>query len=76
MNISGGYWLWNACLRYIFTLPIMLALVAKRGNISAVHNAIKQSPTDWLMFSYSLGGFLGIAVIVIGMIGNSLSSAR
>ncbi|MBQ5760035.1 MAG: hypothetical protein IIV92_07985 [Schwartzia sp.] len=29
----------------------MLALVAKRGNISAVHNAIKQSPADWLMWS-------------------------
>lgn len=51
MNISGGYWLWSACLRYIFTLPIMLGMVMQRGNISAVHEAIRRAPIRWLIWS-------------------------
>ena len=27
MNLGGGYWLWSACLRYLFMLPMLAVLV-------------------------------------------------
>lgn len=26
MNLGGGYWLWSASLRYLFTLPVLWEL--------------------------------------------------
>lgn len=51
MNLSGGYWLWSACLRYIFTLPLMGILVWKQHGVQAVWCAIKQQPLAWLLWS-------------------------
>lgn len=28
MHLAGGYWLWSACLRYLFTFPILAAVLA------------------------------------------------
>lgn len=51
MNLSGGYWLWSACLRYIFTLPLMGILVWKQHGLRAVWCAVKQQPVAWLLWS-------------------------
>ena len=51
MNLSGGYWLWSACLRYLFTLPLMGILVWKQRGLQAVWRVIKQQPLAWLLWS-------------------------
>lgn len=51
MNLSGGYWLWSAVLRYVFTLPIMYLLLVKDRKIKPVMDDIKQKPVQWLLWS-------------------------
>lgn len=51
MNLSGGYWLWNAVLRYLFTLPIMFILLLKNQKYRPVLTDIKERPNPWLLWS-------------------------
>lgn len=51
MNLTGGYWLWGACLRYLFTFPIMLCLLLKGGRVAPVLAAIRREPVKWLLWS-------------------------
>ena len=38
MNLEGGYWMWSACLRYIFMLPMLLLLVWWQGRTGSRTN--------------------------------------
>ena len=51
MNLSGGYWLWNAVLRYLFTLPIMMILLLKNKQYRSVWEDIRARPGSWLLWS-------------------------
>lgn len=51
MNLAGGYWLWAACLRYFFTLPILWLMLAKGGAAGRVWRDIKKAPFPWLLWS-------------------------
>ena len=51
MNLGGGYWLWSACLRYVFSLPIMWLLVRKQKGIRPVMGAVRNDPGKWLLWS-------------------------
>ncbi|HIY21700.1 MAG TPA: multidrug resistance efflux transporter family protein [Candidatus Flavonifractor merdigallinarum] len=51
MNLSGGYWMWSASLRYLFSLPILLLLVGMQGKLKPVLAAIRQAPGPWLLWS-------------------------
>lgn len=51
MNLSGGYWLWNAVLRYLFTLPIMFILLLKNKKYRPVLDDIKERPIPWFLWS-------------------------
>ena len=51
MNLSGGYWAWSACLRYFFTLPVLLILVIPKGQIREVMQSIKKQLRIWLLWS-------------------------
>lgn len=51
MNLSGGYWLWSGCLRYIFTLPIMYVLLLRGNGVKPVISAIKQDTKNWIIWS-------------------------
>ena len=51
MNLSGGYWLWNAVLRYFFTLPIMMSLLLKNKQYRPVWEDIRVRPGSWLLWS-------------------------
>ena len=35
MNLAGGYWLWAACLRYLFTLPMLVLMLAREKGAMA-----------------------------------------
>lgn len=48
---GGGYWAWTAALRYLITLPIMLAVMPWQGGMAPVWRAIRAHPGPWLMWS-------------------------
>lgn len=51
MNLGGGYWLWSACLRYIFTLPMMALLICRNHGIQKVLKEIQKEPAGWFLWS-------------------------
>ena len=51
MNLTGGYWVWSASLRYFFSLPMLFAIVAVKGNIKPVFEEIKKKPLPWIIWS-------------------------
>lgn len=51
MHLSGGSWAWSASLRYLFTVPVFAALVARKGGFARVHGAIKRRPGAWFVWS-------------------------
>lgn len=51
MNLGGGSWLWSACLRYIFMLPMLYCLLIKNDGAKSVHKAIAKDKGPWLLWS-------------------------
>lgn len=51
MNLSGGYWMWGAVLRYFFTLPLMLLLLLRGGKFRPVLKDIRENTFAWLLWS-------------------------
>lgn len=51
MNLSGGYWLWGAVLRYLFTLPLMFLLLVKGKKYEPVVKDIKEHTVEWMLWS-------------------------
>lgn len=50
MELSGGSWAWSASLRYLFTLPFLLAIVASRGRLRPLLTVMKERPSTWLLW--------------------------
>ncbi|WP_151733119.1 DMT family transporter ['Paenibacillus yunnanensis' Narsing Rao et al. 2020] len=50
MELSGGHWAWSASLRYLFTLPLLLAIVAGRGKLKPLLSAMREKPGAWLLW--------------------------
>ena len=51
-NISGGYFLYSASLRYLFMLPILALIVWKNNGIKDVIVVIKKNPVQWILYSF------------------------
>lgn len=51
MNLSGGYWLWDASLRYLFMLPILWVIVKKQNGDKAILREIRAHPVPWVLWS-------------------------
>ena len=51
MNLSGGYWLWGASLRYLFMLPILWVIVKKQNGDKAILREIRAHPVPWVLWS-------------------------
>lgn len=51
MNLDGGYWLWSACLRYLFMLPMLAVLVWRERAWPSVRAEILQKPRRWILWS-------------------------
>ncbi len=77
MNLSGGYWLWSAALRYLFTLPmlaVMLAAWPGRG-LRPVLSAIAQQPLPWLLWSTVGFGLFYLPLTLASVYGESWLTA-
>lgn len=71
MNLEGGYWLWSACLRYIFTLPIMWLLVKRERGLRPVMAEIRKKPLDWIIWSTVGFGFFYMPLTMASIYGES-----
>lgn len=70
MNLGGGYWLWAACLRYLFALPMLALLLLKDGagkGIGEVWEEIRKKPFPWLLWS-SVGFGLFYGPLTLGSV--------
>ncbi len=50
MELSGGHWAWSGSLRYLFTLPLLLAVVGVRGKLRPLLAAMRERPGAWLLW--------------------------
>lgn len=51
MNLAGSYWLWGACLRYIFMLPMLVLALAPSGGWKRTFAEIRKAPGTWILWS-------------------------
>ena len=53
MHLGGGSWVWSACLRYYFTLPILwvVLLFQGKGGLGRIFREIRRQPLTWLWWS-------------------------
>lgn len=51
MNLDGGYWLWSACLRYLFMLPMLAVLVWREHSWPMIRHEILRRPGRWILWS-------------------------
>lgn len=51
MNLSGGFWMYNAILRFTFTLLILFCILIPGKKYLAVIKNIKQHPAEWFLWS-------------------------
>ncbi len=65
MAVSGGSWQWTASLRFIWMLPILLIIVAIRGNLIDLLKEIRSNLWQWLLWS-TIGFGLFYATLTYG----------
>ena len=53
MHLGGGSWIWSACLRYYFTLPILALVLCFQGRdaFRRIFREIRRRPAAWLLWS-------------------------
>lgn len=51
MSVSGGNWIWSACLRYVFMLPILSVIVFLKKELFYVLKDIKERTFQWIIWS-------------------------
>jgi drug/metabolite transporter (DMT)-like permease len=59
---AGGHWAWTAALRYLITLPLLLAVMRWQGGVAPVWRAIARHPGAWLLWSG-----IGFVVFYLGL---------
>lgn len=71
MHISGGSWIWSACLRYLFAFPMMALIIWKRQGFQQIHQDIASNPKDWILWSTVGFGFFYAPLCFAGNYGES-----
>ncbi len=73
MNLSGGYWMWGACLRFWIMLPILLLLLwcMPGEHIRPVLAEIRRRPGTWLLWSTVGFGFFYLPLCLASVFGES-----
>lgn len=63
-----GILLWSACLRYLFTLPMMVLMLAReKGAAAEVLGEIRRRPGSWFLWS-TVGFGLFYAPLTFGSV--------
>ena len=66
-NLAGGYWMWAASLRYLFTFPVLWLMLARSRSAGKVWKAVKEAPVPWLLWS-TVGFGLFYAPLTFGSV--------
>ena len=69
MNLDGGYWLWGACLRYLFMLPMLAVLVWREHSWSQIQR--ERRPKRWVLWSTVGFGFFYLPLTMASIYGQS-----
>lgn len=77
MNLTGGFWMWSACLRYFIMLPILaVILIAGRGHqLRQVWEAICEKPLQWILWSTVGFGLFYLPLTLASVYGESWMTA-
>lgn len=51
MNLGGGFWMYSAILRYLFTLPVLFVILIKGKKYKPVLADIRRKPVSWFVWS-------------------------
>ena len=51
LAVDGGAWEWTASLRFLLSLPIFVVIVAARGGLRPVFQALRAEPGRWTLWS-------------------------
>lgn len=70
MNLSGGYWLWSACLRYLFMLPMLFFLVWRQQDFRVLEE-IRKNPLKWILWSTVGFGLFYLCISLASVYGES-----
>lgn len=73
MNLSGDFFLWGACLRYLIMLPLLfiLLLILPGHRLRKVLNAIKAHPAPWFLWSIVGFGLFYLPLCLASIFGES-----
>ncbi|WP_026676245.1 DMT family transporter [Fictibacillus gelatini] len=52
MEVSGGFWVWSASLRFIFMIPFLWLIVRMRGNLRPLFLEMRKRPMPWIIWSF------------------------
>jgi drug/metabolite transporter (DMT)-like permease len=52
MELSGGYWVWSASLRYLLMFPLLLLIVGIRGNLRGLLYEMRRNIRAWMGWSF------------------------
>ncbi len=76
MNLSGGYWLWSATLRYLFMLPMLAVMLClPKNRLGPVVQAVKERPLGWLLWSTVGFGLFYLPLTLASVYGESWLTA-
>lgn len=53
MDVAGGHWIWSASLRYIFMVPFLFLIVAKRSSLTKLFSHMRSYPGPWVLWSFT-----------------------
>lgn len=73
MHLSGGYWMWSASLRYLFTLPMLAVFLWRMPGkkFKAVFDEIRKQPLQWFLWSTVGFGFFYLPQALASVYGES-----
>jgi len=57
---GGGHWQWAVILRYLFTLPLLAAVLPFQGGLGALPRELRSHPAVWLVWS-------GVGFVLFGV---------
>lgn len=52
MEMSGGSWIWSASLRYLFMVPLLVAIVMAKKKLKPLFAIMRERPGAWLLWSF------------------------
>ncbi len=71
MNLTGGYWMWSAGLRYLFTLPLLWILVQRQNGMDEVMKETRSNPARWILWSTVGFGLFYLPMTMASVYGES-----